>query len=264
MARINLLPWRQEERERKNKEFNVLIAAIALIAALIVMAAMTVLGNELSKQQEANQHIEQANAKLDEALKSIETLEAQRDQMLSQMKVIQDLQGRRSVPVRVWDDLARATPADMYLINIKRVGEVITIQGKADNADVVANFVRNLNASQWLDKSAVVKITSKIEAYQSSAPSDEPSSVAPPLETDYIEFEVTTEIQYAQEQSQSGEEGQPVEMPESTTDMVADDLANPIQVEQAPQEQGVTQSAQEPSTAEPAPAETQASQGGQQ
>ncbi|WP_264753694.1 MULTISPECIES: hypothetical protein [Psychrobacter] len=27
MARINLLPWRQEERERRNKEFITLVAA---------------------------------------------------------------------------------------------------------------------------------------------------------------------------------------------------------------------------------------------
>ena len=30
MARINLLPWRQEVRERKNKEFMTLIVAVLL------------------------------------------------------------------------------------------------------------------------------------------------------------------------------------------------------------------------------------------
>ena len=36
MARINLLPWRQEERQRKNNDFNVLNAGRLLGAGLCV------------------------------------------------------------------------------------------------------------------------------------------------------------------------------------------------------------------------------------
>lgn len=100
MARINLLPWRQEERKRKNGEFNRLIAAVAGLALVGVALAYSLLNSDLENQQTANRKIEEANTQLDVALKSIETLEAQREQMLSQMKVIQDLQGRRSIPVR--------------------------------------------------------------------------------------------------------------------------------------------------------------------
>lgn len=202
MARINLLPWRQEERKRKNSEFNRLILATAILAALGVVLAYSLLNNDLEKQQTANQKIEEANSQLDVALKSIETLEAQREQMLSQMKVIQDLQGRRSIPVRVWDDIARAVPTAMYLVSIKREDDLITITGQADNANIVANLVRNLNNSEWLDGSAVVSIKSKLEAYQSSptAPTtknaDGTESTRPVYpEDNYVEFVVTTKVQ---------------------------------------------------------------------
>ena len=166
MARINLLPWRQEQREKRNNEFNILIVGTIVLAAICTFIGYSVLNNTLNNQRDANKRVEDANAQLEAKLNTIKELEAQREQMLSQMKVIQDLQGRRSIPVRVWDDMARAVPSAMYLTSIKRENDLITITGQADNANVVAALVRNLNSSQWLDGSAVVSIKSKLQAYQ--------------------------------------------------------------------------------------------------
>lgn len=220
MARINLLPWRKEERERKNKEFNTLIAGTLVLAAICGFIAYSILNGALNSQNDANKHIQDANAQLDVALKSIEELEAQREQMLSQMKVIQDLQGRRSIPVRVWDDLARAIPSAMYLVSIKREADLITITGQASNANVVAGLVRNLNASQWLDGSAVVSIKSKVQAYQEATttqtatnPNEPPRPVYP--EDSYVEFVVTTKVQEPKAEAEGGAD-QAVVMPETT------------------------------------------------
>ncbi|MDO4896974.1 MAG: PilN domain-containing protein [Moraxella sp.] len=249
MARINLLPWRQEERERKNKEFNTLIAGTLVLAAICGFIAYSILNGALNSQRDANKKIEDANAQLDVALKSIEELEAQREQMLSQMKVIQDLQGRRSIPVRVWDDMARAVPTHMYLTNIKRENDLITITGQASNANVVAGLVRNLNASQWLDGSAVVSIKSKIQAYQDHAPTQvatNPNEPARPVypEDSYVEFVVTTQVQQPKAEGEDGQIGgdQAIIMPATTmadTSQFDQSLAQPMGVEpvgSAPQE----------------------------
>ncbi|MBR7551823.1 hypothetical protein KC220_25105, partial [Mycobacterium tuberculosis] len=83
-------------------------------------AAWSYYKNTLENQQLATERIKQENANLDKALKEIETLEQQRDDIIARMKVIQDLQGRRPVPVRIWDDIARIIPAQMYLTSMKR------------------------------------------------------------------------------------------------------------------------------------------------
>lgn len=222
MARINLLPWRKEQRELRNKEFNLLLIATAGLAILATILILSLLSRELTNQQNANQRIEDANAQLDVALKSIEDLDAQREQMLSQMKVIQDLQGRRSVPVRVWDNIARAVPKDtMYLVSIKREGDVITLSGFAANPNIVANLVRNLNASEWLDGSAVVSIKSKIEAYQNTPSQQVVSagvrSIYP--EDSYVEFVVTTNIHYQDTKDESDDAtDENVTLPPTTVD----------------------------------------------
>lgn len=198
MARINLLPWRQEERERKNKEFNVVAAAAAALAILAVLATMMFLNGQLSNQQAANDLIRNENTRLDGVNKEIEGLEQQRDEMISRMKIIQDLQGQRSIPVRVWDDIARAIPQSMYLVNMKREGNTITLTGFADNPNVVSQLIRNLDASPWLDNSGVPNIKTEAQAYQSltSKAAANATAQSRPVypEDNYIAFTVTTQV----------------------------------------------------------------------
>lgn len=203
MARINLLPWREEERQRKNKEFMVLASAVAAMAALVVLAGLMLLNNDLSNQTAANERIKSENARMDGVLTEIADLEQQKEQMISQIKVIQDLQGHRSVPVRVWDDIARAVPQAMYLVGIKREGNTITLTGFADNPNVVSQLVRNLDSSPWLTNSGVPNIQTDVEAYGSlierirevAKSFGATESTRPDYpEDNYIQFTVTTQV----------------------------------------------------------------------
>ena len=205
MAHINLLPWRQEERERRNKEFITLAAAVTLLALLTAFATWSYFNNELAEQLDANALIEQENARLDTALTEIDSLEQRRDDIVSRMQVIQDLQGRRPVPVHLWDDIAKAIPSALYLNNLKREDDLITLTGKADNPNVVSNLIRNLDNSEWMDNSAVRTIQQDITAY-ASAPTlpqastttgEQPRPTYP--EDSYVQFVVTTEVQHATE-----------------------------------------------------------------
>lgn len=194
MARINLLPWRQEERERKNKEFVTLLVAVAALTALVVLVAMSYLNSDLSNQQSANAAIVQENERLDEILTEIDVLEQKKEEMLSRIKVVQDLQGRRSVPVRIWADIASAVPDAMYLTSIVRDEDAITIMGYADNANVVSQFVRSLDASSWLANSGVPNIQTDLQPYQQASRANLPTNRPLYPEDNYIQFTVTTLI----------------------------------------------------------------------
>ncbi|MFZ3075113.1 MAG: PilN domain-containing protein [Psychrobacter glacincola] len=201
MARINLLPWRQEERARRNKEFITLVVAVTLLSLLAAFATWSYFNNELAEQLDANALIEQENARLDKALVEIDSLEQRREDIISRMQVIQDLQGRRPVPVRLWDDLAKAIPPALYLNNLKREGDVLTLTGLADNPNVVSSLIRNLDSSKWMDNSAVSNIQQNITAYQAApvlestvtTPGEQPRPIYP--EDSYVQFVITTKVQ---------------------------------------------------------------------
>lgn len=200
MASINLLPWRQQQRERRNKEFIILVVAITLLALVTAFATWRYFSNELDEQYNANTLIEQENSRLDIALVEIDSLEQRREDIISRMQVIQDLQGRRPVPVRLWDDLAKAIPAALYLNNLKREGDLITLTGFADNPNVVSSLIRNLDASKWMGNSAVRNIQQNISIYQ---PTSELSGTVTTGETQrpvypedgYVQFIISTQVQ---------------------------------------------------------------------
>ncbi|WP_435949687.1 PilN domain-containing protein [Psychrobacter sp. DM8] len=200
MARINLLPWRAEERERRNKEFITLVVAVTLLALLAAFASWSYFNNELEEQRDANALIEQENARLDAVLVEIDGLEQRREDIISRMQVIQDLQGRRPVPVRLWDDIAKAIPPALYLNNFKREGDILTLTGLADNPNVVSSLIRNLDSSEWMGNSAVSNIQQNISAYEAPPTLNEPATIgdAPrPVypEDSYVQFVVTTKVQ---------------------------------------------------------------------
>lgn len=174
MPHINLLPWRQEERIRRNKEFIVVIAAVTLLALLTAFATWSYFDNELEEQR--------------------------REDIISRMQVIQDLQGRRPVPVSLWDDIAKAIPPALYLNNLKREGDLITLTGQADNPNVVSELIRNLDSSSWMGNSAVRNVQQNITAYQAvpeiNAPvtdGEQPRPIYP--EDSYVQFVITTQVQ---------------------------------------------------------------------
>ena len=202
MPHINLLPWRSEERLRRNKEFIAIVAAITLLALASALAAWSYFNNELEEQRDANALIEQENSRLDVALTEIDTLEQRREDIISRMQVIQDLQGRRPVPVRLWDDLAKSIPPALYLNNLKREGDLITLTGQADNPNVVSSLIRNLDNSDWMDNSAVRNIQQNITAYQPApelnatvTTGEQPRPIYP--EDSYVQFVITTQVQSA-------------------------------------------------------------------
>lgn len=191
MARINLLPWREKERERRNKEFviqMVVVTAIALICAALIWSFYN---RQYASQQEANALITQANTALDRDLKEIEDLESRQNEIIARMKVIEDLQGTRPIPVHVLDSLTRSIPANLYLTELERKDNILTIKGKADNPNTVTDLVRNIDSSGWMENSKVVSIVNSGTATQPTNPDE---YVEPSPEDSYIFFEMNTNI----------------------------------------------------------------------
>lgn len=196
MANINLLPWRAKERERRNREFILQMVIVALLSALASFMVWTFFNSQLESQREANSIVEQANTVLDRNLKEIDELEKTREDIVSRMKVIQSLQGKRPIPVHVFDNLVRSLPSALFLTKISRKDNTLTLEGRADNPNTVSDLLRNLDLTQWLENSAVKKIQN-VSAPVVSTKAENGTvivnkSVAP--EAEYIKFVLTSQL----------------------------------------------------------------------
>ena len=149
MAKINLLPWRQELRKQRQQEFIAIVAAVAVMAVGIVLFGHMALSKQVSDQFERNNFVKNEISVLDSQIKEIDELQKRREELLSRMQVIQDLQGRRPVIVRVFDEMVRAIPDGVYFRELERSGDSFKIIGMAESANQVSNLMRNLESSQW-------------------------------------------------------------------------------------------------------------------
>ena len=150
MAKINLLPWREELRKEKQKEFLTLLG-MAAVFALAVWGAVHFYHVQLIEYHQArNSYLEREIAKLDEKIKEIEQLEKEKERLLARMRAIEQLQGNRPLIVRLFDEIVRTLPDGVSLVSIKQTGQDITINGVAQSNARVSNFMRNLESSEWL------------------------------------------------------------------------------------------------------------------
>lgn len=189
MAKINLLPWRDELREQRKKQFVYLCIAIALLALGTVLATWFWMNHRLNDQEQANQLIVSTNANLDEQLKSLEGLQERRNAVIERMKLIQSLEGQRPVSVRLVDELVRVVPENVYLTKFARVGNKFTIEGRAESPNAVAELLRGLEASAWYRNAFMSSFLAAPEAKEKA-----PTSVVPRVEEGYGSFIVTADL----------------------------------------------------------------------
>lgn len=150
MAKINLLPWREERRKQRNKESQTLLVAAALLGVALVAGAWLQVGKWIEGQEARNNLLREEIRIADEKMKEIESLERTRQTLLRRKEVIEQLQSDRSVMVHLFDELVRRTPEGVRLTSIKQSGQQLTLQGLAESNARVSEFMRTLDQSRWL------------------------------------------------------------------------------------------------------------------
>lgn len=159
MAKINLRPWREELRAEKQRQFVVMLFGAVIIAAGLVFLWQANVQAQISHQESRNNYIENAMRDLEEQIAEIEDLRERREELLSRMQVIQDLQGQRPVIVRAFDELVRAVPDGLFLQEIEKSGDTLSITGMAESNSRISSFMRNFERSDWFSEPNLTNVS---------------------------------------------------------------------------------------------------------
>lgn len=182
MAKINLLPWREEQRRQQARQFGITAIFTALIAAGVVFAGSKYAQSKIDNQQARNNYMQQEINKLKAELKEIEELESTKANLLARMDIIQQLQTKRPQVVHTFQELAERVPEGVYLMSMKQDNNRIALEGRADSNARVSTLMRNLDASDWFKQPGLEVIQSaknsgistfKLSLSQSVAPTDD-------------------------------------------------------------------------------------------
>jgi type IV pilus assembly protein PilN len=150
MPRINLLPWREAERNRTRQEFFLSLGAAVATAGLVTLLGHWHMQAAITHQQERNDLLSGEIAALDKKIEEINGLDAQKQKLLARMEIIETLQRSRPEIVHVFDEVVRVLPEGVYLTYLKQSGAKFELRGVAQSSTRVSSFMRNIEASEWL------------------------------------------------------------------------------------------------------------------
>lgn len=161
MARINLLPWREELRKEQTRQFTSMSIISALLTAAIILLVHVNFAKIIDHQNFRNTLLETEIAKLENELREIKDLEETKEKLLARMEIIQSLQQRRPQIVHVFDDIVRTVPDGIFLTSIEQQGQLLKFTGIAESNGRISAYMRNIDASDWLDAPKLKVIESK-------------------------------------------------------------------------------------------------------
>jgi len=161
MAQINLLPWRETLRKKRQRDFGVAIVIALLAVATAAAGTHFFIEDMIQHQNKRNALLKKEIKAMDRKIKSIEQLEKTKAKLLARMDVIQQLQGSRPMVVHLFDEVVKTIPDGTHLTKLTQKGSGLTLMGDAQSNARVSSYMRNIESSKWLTKPSLQVITNK-------------------------------------------------------------------------------------------------------
>jgi type IV pilus assembly protein PilN len=150
MPRINLLPWRDEERKERKLKFLVALGGASVAAFLTAFVGYLMMDSMVSAQEARNAKLNEEIAELDKQIEKINSLEADKARFIARMEVIETLQRSRPEIVHIFDEITKQLPDGVYLTAITQNGSRLKFEGVAQSSTRVSAFMRNIDGSSYL------------------------------------------------------------------------------------------------------------------
>ena len=166
LTRINLLPYREEIKQRKQQQFKVLM--LGAFAVGLGLAAATYLGidSAISNQEGRNNFLQTEIDRLDRELGEIDKLQQEKEAFLAKKLKVEELQEKRYQAAYILDSLNALTPDNTYLTALEAESATsYKISGHAVSDNKIAVMMRSLPSTGIFLQPELLSIK-KVDNYQ--------------------------------------------------------------------------------------------------
>jgi type IV pilus assembly protein PilN len=157
VIRINLLAV-----ERGTAKRAVLIPAahrVTIAASLIVLATVLLIGwwywSLRQTSQRLDEELARANTEITQlksVLTQVEQFEGRTAQLQQRVTLIEQLRRGQAGPVHILDEISKALPDRLWLVEMAQKDDTITLAGMSTSLTGLSDFVANLETSAWFHK----------------------------------------------------------------------------------------------------------------
>lgn len=152
MPHINLLPWRELQREESKKKFVTILIAVVIVC----FASMYVLNSFYTALKDGqnlkNNYLSSEISLLDKKISDIRDLDYRKENLQQRMHLIEELQSSRNLGTQIMDEVAKIVPAGVYLTKLERRGNRIHVLGRSESNNRLSNMLREVQNSYLLER----------------------------------------------------------------------------------------------------------------
>lgn len=152
MARINLLPWREERRKEQLRQFLSMLGLSVFMMSLVILAVHLQYNRMISAQESRNTFLKREITAVEKQIREINNIAKEKKRLLARMEVIQQLQRDRPGIVHLFEEMVKVIPEGAHIQSLKQAGKALTIKGIAQSNARVSAYMRNIDGSDWLTK----------------------------------------------------------------------------------------------------------------
>lgn len=161
MIRINLLPAEESQRAEGRRQDLASIALAVGGATLLLVIAHTWQQAQFASANREIVRLQQELTAVQGNYMDVTRMETQKKELQERLRVIGELERRKSGPAHVLEALSNATPEKLWLTEFSETGGMLKITGLGVDEQTVADFLRSLGASPFyrnvdLDETSMV------------------------------------------------------------------------------------------------------------
>ena len=166
LTRINLLPYREEIKQRKQQQFKVLMLGAFAVGLGLAAATYLSIDSAISNQEGRNNFLQTEIDRLDRELGEIDKLQQEKEAFLAKKLKVEELQEKRYQAAYILDSLNALTPDNTYLTALEAESPTsYKISGHAISDNKIAVMMRSLPSTGIFLQPELLSIK-KVDNYQ--------------------------------------------------------------------------------------------------
>jgi len=165
---LNLLPWRELQREDKKRQFIVMIVTAILLGIFFIILGHTLVARKIQQQESVNHFLQTEIKQLDQNITEIDNLKQRKQLIMHRLELMYQLQASRPLFVKAYDELVRIIPSGLYIASINRKENTLIVKGYSESIQRISELMKNAEHSKWFKRPQLqeVKTSNKNKNYQ--------------------------------------------------------------------------------------------------
>ena len=155
---INLLPWRERQRQMQIRRFLLSLFAVSVVAVFSIASVSRYLQSQLDVQQERVDLLARWDNKLGQQHAQLNAIEKEIEELNSEFAALRSLDSRRYLTALLVSLLPSVLPNDIYLEQIHTTGRQIRLHGNASSTEQLSTLLAQLKRTPIAESVAMQSV----------------------------------------------------------------------------------------------------------